>query len=197
VVGTVLTAIPLLAVATNFYLTVRRDLAALDGDPALRFTCAGLMFWLIAGVQQIVGALPRVSEITDFTWFGAARSELFHVGFFVLTVFGALYYILPNLLGLERTAWGPKLLRWHFYLAFFGVLLASISLLAAGMGQGILLANAGNRFEEVMRRTMMPLRVSTLGELMVLAGTILFLVNFAGLLAAACRRCRAARKEGA
>jgi cytochrome c oxidase cbb3-type subunit 1 len=71
----------------------------------------GLIFWLIAGAQQIVGALPNVSAITDFTWFGAAQKELFHYGFFALTVFGALYYIVPRLLGLEKSAWCPKLLK--------------------------------------------------------------------------------------
>jgi cytochrome c oxidase cbb3-type subunit 1 len=169
----------------------------LDADPALRFTYVGLMFWLIAGVQQIVGALPTVGALTDFTWFAGARSELFHIGFFTLTVFGALYYILPGLLGLERTAWCPKLLKWHFFLAFFGVLITSVSLLAAGTGQGILLANAGNSFPDVMSRTMFPLRVSTVGELSVLVGMILFLCNFARILAAAWRRCCAERKERA
>jgi cytochrome c oxidase cbb3-type subunit I len=38
VVGTVLTAVPVLAVAANFYQTVRRDLAALDSHLTLRFT---------------------------------------------------------------------------------------------------------------------------------------------------------------
>jgi len=194
VVGTGLTLVPLLAVATNFHLIARQDLETLNADPALRFTCMGLMFWLIAGAQQIVGALPGVSAITAFTWFGAARSELFHIGFFALTVFGALYYILPDLLGLDRTAWSAKLLKWHFFLSVFGVLITYISLMAAGKGQGILLADARNSFPDVMRRTMMPLRVSTLGELMVLTGTILFLFNFAGILAAAWRRRLAERK---
>jgi cytochrome c oxidase cbb3-type subunit 1 len=197
VVGTVLTVVPLLAVATNFYFTARRDLEALDADPVLRFTYVGLVFWLIAGAQQIVGALPSVSAITEFTWFGAAHGELFHNGFFALTVFGALYYIVPRLLGLDQTAWCPKLLTAHFMLAFSGVLIAYISLLAAGVGQGILLADARNSFPDVMRRTMMPLRVSTLGESFVLLGTILFLLNFARILLAAGRRCRAERKERA
>ena len=197
VVGTVLTAAPILTVATNFYQTIRADLNTLDANPALRFTYVGVFFWIIAGAQQIVGALPSVGAITDFTWFGAARKELFHYGFFALTVFGALYYIVPDLLGLDASAWRPKLLKGHFYLTFLGVLISYLSLLVAGIGQGVLLANAGNSFADVMRRTMFPLRVSTLGDLMVVVGTILFLLNFACLLAAACRRCCAARKARA
>jgi cytochrome c oxidase cbb3-type subunit 1 len=195
VVGTVLTAVPILAVATNFYQTVRQDLGALDADPTLRFTYVGLIFWVIAGAQQIVGVLPSVSSITDFTWFGVAQKELFHYGFFALTVFGALYYIVPRLLGLENSAWHPRLLKLHFYLTFLGVLISYLSLLVAGVGQGILLANAANSFPDVMRRTMMPLRVSTVGDLFVVAGTVLFLLNFAGVLVQSCRQCCMARKE--
>ena len=194
VAGTVLTAVPVLAVATNFYQTAREDLNALDADPTLRFTCAGLMFWIIAGAQQIVGALPGVSAITDFTWFGAAQKEMFHYGFFAMTVFGALYYIVPRLLGLDHSAWCPKLLKGHFFLTFLGVLISCLSLLAAGIGQGILLANAGNSFMDVMRRTMPPVRVSLLGDLFLAAGTVLFLLNFAGVLVQACNPRRAARK---
>jgi cytochrome c oxidase cbb3-type subunit 1 len=194
VVGTVLTAVPLLTVAANFYQTVRQDLKALDADPTLRFSYVGLMFWLIAGAQQIVGALPNVGAITDFTWFGAAQRGLFHYGFFALTVFGALYYIVPRLLGLDQSAWRPKLLKLHFFFSFLGVLISYVSLVVAGIGQGILLANAANSFPDVMRRTMFPLRMSTLGDLFIMVGAILFLLNFASVAAAACRQRLAERK---
>jgi cytochrome c oxidase cbb3-type subunit 1 len=197
VVGVVLTAMPILTVATNFYQTVHEDVHSLDADPTLRFTYVGLIFWIIAGAQHIVGALPTVSSITGFTWFGAAQKELFHYGFFALTVFGALYYIVPRLVGLDNDAWCPKLLKWHFYLTFIGVLISYLSLLVAGIGQGILLANSGNSFVDVMRRTMLPIRVSMMGDLLVVVGTILFLLNFAGVLRTACRRCCGQRKGGA
>jgi cytochrome c oxidase cbb3-type subunit 1 len=195
VVGTVLTAVPILAVAANFYQTVRQDLHTLDADPTLRFTYVGLIFWIIAGAQQIVGALPSVSTITDFTWFGAAQKELFHYGFFAMTVFGALYYIVPRLLGLGSSAWNPRLLKLHFFFTFFGVLWSYISLLVAGIGQGILLANVGNSFPDVMRRTMMPSRMDTLGALFVVVGIIVFLLNFAGVLYKSFRQCCPERKE--
>jgi cytochrome c oxidase cbb3-type subunit I len=197
VAGTVLTAVPMLAVAANFYQTAHQDLNTLDADPTLRFTYVGLIFWMIAGAQQIVAALPNVSALTDFTWFGAAQKELFHYGFFALTVFGALYYIVPRLLGLENSAWCPRLLKIHFWFSFLGALISYVSLLVAGLEQGILQANAGNSFADVMRRTMFPLRMSTLGDLLVAGGTFVFLLNLAGVLNQSCRRCCAERKGGA
>jgi cytochrome c oxidase cbb3-type subunit I len=194
VVGTVLTAVPILTVATSLYQTACHDLNTLDANPTLRFIYVGLVFWVIAGAQQIVGALPQVSSITDFTWFGAAQKELFHYGFFAMIVFGALYYIVPRLVGLDHSAWCPKLLLVHFWFMFLGVLISYLSLVVAGIGQGILLTNGGNSFADVMRRTMLPVRVSLLGDLLVMVGIAVFVCNFAGVLATAGRRCCAERK---
>lgn len=189
VVGTVFTAIPLLTVAANLGQTARQDINRLDAIPALRFIYIGVGFWFIAGAQQIVGALPHVSAITGLTWFGVAQKELFVYGFFAFTFFGSAYYIIPRLVNLDESAWCPHLLKYHLYLTFLGVLISYLSLLVCGVGQGILLADARHPFAEVMRGTMLPLRVSTLGELLLLAGTIVFALNFARLMAQVCRRC--------
>jgi cytochrome c oxidase cbb3-type subunit 1 len=197
VAGTVLTTIPMLAIATNFYQTARHDLNTLDASLTLRFTYVGLMFLFIDAAQQIVGALPQVSAITSLTWFGVAQKELFHLGFFAMTVFGAVYYIVPRLLGMDTQTWSPKLAKAHFYLTSIGILISYLALLVAGVGQGILLADPGHSFVQVMRGTLMPFRLSTLGELMFLAGTFVFLANFAQVVAHWCCQCCATmRKEG-
>ena len=201
VVGTVLTAVPLLAVALNFCHTVRQDLNTLDANPALRFTYVGLIFWLIAGAHQIVGVLPHVSELTNFTWFAVAQKELFQYGFFTLTMFGAIYYITPLLLDKERPpVWAAILVKWHFWLTFIGVLISYLALAVGGVGQGIYLSDAKYLFPQIMKATLVTLRVSTLGDLLIVAGTICFLLNFALLLAQSAYRCWAdygagARKE--
>lgn len=197
VAGTVLTAIPMLAIVINFYQTTRHDLNTLDASPTLRFTYVGLLFLFIAAAQQIVGVLPNVSAITSLTWFGVAQKELFHLGFFAMTVFGALYYIIPRLLGIDAQTWSPKLVKAHFYLTSIGIVISYLALLVGGIGQGILLADAGHSFVQVMRGTLMPLRMSTLGDLMFLAGTVVFLANFGRVVGSWCCQCCAAiRKEG-
>jgi cytochrome c oxidase cbb3-type subunit 1 len=195
VAGTVLTAVPMLAIATNFYQTARHDLNTLDANPTLRFTYVGLLFLFIAAAQQIVGALPQVSAITSLTWFGVAQKELFQLGFFAMTVFGAIYYIIPQLLGIDAQAWCPRLVKAHFYLTTIGILISYVALLVGGIGQGILLANPGHSFVEVMRGTLMPLRLSTLGDLMFLAGTAVFLANIARVVGSWSRQCCAAMRE--
>ena len=59
------------------------------------------MFWVIGSVQLIVGAIPSVSSLTDFTWFTVAQKNLWVYGFFALTMFGAMYYLLPRVMSIE------------------------------------------------------------------------------------------------
>jgi cytochrome c oxidase cbb3-type subunit 1 len=190
VVGTVLTTVPVLAVAVNFYQTVRHDLQALDVHLTLRFSYVALVFWLIAAAHQIVGALPHVSELTDYTWFPVAHWELFHYGFFALAMFGALYYIVPRLLDpLDPPAWSPGLAKCHFWFTSVGILISYIVLLVVGVGQGFLLNDPYFTFAIIMEGTTKQLRHSTLGYLCILVGTLFFLLNFALLLLRFGRRC--------
>lgn len=190
VVGTVLTGVPILAVAVNFFQTVRHEVEALDAHVTLRFTYVSLVFWILAGIQQIVGVLPNVSPLTDYTWYGAAHWELFHYGFFALAMFGAIYYIVPRLLDrVNPPAWSIGLVNGHFWLTFVGIIISYLGLLVAGVGQGFLLNNPSYSFAQVMQSTLMPLRAGTLGDLLIVIGTVLFLLNFALLLLRHCWQC--------
>ena len=199
-VGTVLTIIPVAAVAANLYLTVGGDVAALERNPCLRFTCAGLIFWVIAGAQQVAGALPSVGRLTDYTWFTVAQRDLFRYGFVAMTMFGAIYYIAPRLAGAKSGApdalWKRRLTQWHFGLMLAGVLTGYTALLVAGVWQGVALDEPANSFTAVMKGTMMGVRLSTLGLLLLTLGVMAFLLNFALLLKDCCARCCRERAGG-
>jgi cytochrome c oxidase cbb3-type subunit 1 len=199
VVGTVLTAVPLLAVALNIGQTVRTKLPALDAQLTLRFTYVALIFWLIAGAQQIVGVLPGVSSLTDYTWFPVSRWNLFHYGFYAFAIFGAMYYIVPRLLNRDNPPeWSSALVTGHFWLTFFGLIISYTALLVGGIGQGMLLNAPGYTFDQVTRGTLMALRAGTLGDLLIFIGTVCFALNFALLIARQCCACCAEmRKERA
>jgi cytochrome c oxidase cbb3-type subunit 1 len=175
VVGLVLTSIPVIAVVLNLFQTVRQDAKQLDSSWPLKFTYVGLMFWVIATVQLIVGALPAVSSLTDFTWFTVAQKTLWVYGFFALTMFGAMYYILPRLAGIEWHC--GKLTAAHFWLTFLGVLLSYICLLCGGIAEGYFLTDQSNSFLAVMKSTLPALRVSTLGDVLLVLGQIAGLLN--------------------
>ena len=191
-VGTVLTIIPIAAVAMNVYLTVGGALPALEAGPCPRFACAGLIFWVIAGAQQVAGALPPVGALTDFTWFTTAQRDLFRYGFAAMTMFGAIYYIAPRLADAKSSApdalWKGRLTQLHFWLMLAGVLIGYIALLVAGIWQGVELQDPSNSFAAVMRGAMMALRMSTLEPLLLALGVIAFLLNFALLMKGCCVR---------
>ena len=199
-VGTVLTVIPIAAVAVNLYLTARGALPVLEAGPSQRFTCAGLIFWVIAGAQQVAGALPPVGRLTDFTWFTAAQRDLFRHGFMAMTMFGAVYYIVPRLAdaksGAPDALWKGGLAKIHFWLTLAGVLIGYMALLVAGVWQGVVFQNPANSFVAVMKGSMMALRMSTLEPLLLTLGMIAFLLNFALLLRSCAARCLRERAGG-
>ena len=189
-VGTFLTAIPILAIALNFLHTVRHDLDAMDSNLPVRFAYVSLLFWVIASAQAIVGVVPHVTILTDFTWFSVAQWELFHYGFFALAMFGAIYYILPRVLNAnEPPEWSIGLIKAHFWFTFFGILIAYIALIVGGVGQGFLLNDPKYAFTEVIAGTLTALRAETLGDLLILIGAIFFMLNLALLLSRQCAQC--------
>jgi len=181
-VGTVLTTVALLAVGLSVWKTAGR------GGPAgaserlpLRFVLFGVLAFLGAGFMRVFSSLPPVSNVTDLTWFGPAIEHLNAYGFFAMVSFGAAYWILPHLMGLEFP-W-PRLARAHFWLASLGIVLLAAPLAIAGVLAGLKLRSPDNAFMDVVRATLPCLRVSTMGELLMALGHVAFLANLAGLAA--------------
>jgi len=175
--ATVLNLVPLLAVGLSAYQTTRPGSSPRAPSLPLRFVLFGVVAFLVAGLMQVLGVLPRVCEITDLTWFGAARCQLHLFGFFAMTALGAIYYIVPRLLEIESPSSG--LVRAHFWLAACGITLVVVPEALAGIAEGLKLQDPNHEFVEVMRGTLHFLRVSTLGLLFIAGGQALFLGNLA------------------
>lgn len=125
--------------------------------------------------------LPFVNRITDFTWYGTAKTQLWVYGFFAMTMFGAVYFILPRVAGFELPA--AKGVRVHFWCGVIGTLLFAVPLATGGVLQGVKLANPDIAFTDVTKATLMFFRLGTMGELLILAGNFLFLFNIGVVLA--------------
>lgn len=197
VVGTVFTAIPIFSIANNLFQTVRDRAVAVDNDPTVRFMYAGLTFWIVSSAHRIVGVLPHVNAITAFTWFGVAEQDLMRLGFFAMTAMGALYYIVPRLLDERKAEWRPLLTGWNFWLMLTGVLIAYVSELVAGLLQGALLHDPNRTDLDVLKATLTPLRIGTLGDLLIFGGTVVFLLNFALIVSRHCYECVAPARRTA
>jgi cytochrome c oxidase cbb3-type subunit 1 len=186
-VAGVMTLVPALTVAAIAVLTCRGAKTPCGGGP-LCYTKFGVGSLVLATMLLAVSACPKISRITDYTWFGHGQTLLRIYGFFAMTMFGAIYYILPRVAGIEICR---NRIRANFWLVMPGILLFALPLVVGGILQGLKLADANVAFLDTSKAALMAFRLSTLGETLIAVGNLLFLVNvllvIAGYYRAACK----------
>ena len=170
----VMMLIPILAVAASVILTCRGGKSPAIGGPVC-YTKFGAASLVLATLLLAISACPQVSRITDYTWFVHGQTALRIYGFFAMTMFGAIYHILPHLVGVDRVR--PGLIRVNFWLVMPGTLLLVVPLVFGGIRQGLKLIDATIPVVDVAKSTLMAFRISTLGEMMIAVGNVIFLFN--------------------
>jgi cytochrome c oxidase cbb3-type subunit I len=187
IVFSVLTLVPLLALAQNWHQT----LAGAYGEMGRRWPLSLAVFsaaaMLLAGFLMVIGALPAVSQVVQFSFFTPARQWLFLYGFVAMAIFAGLYLSLPDLIdgGLAHRS----LIKAHAWCAVIGISLYVLPLLIGGIVQGRAMQDPGILFTDALRPGLMALRIATLGDLLLLCGHVALLGNFVLTLGAICRRC--------
>ena len=179
VAASVMLIIPALAVALNLHFTLDGHYAAMSWSPALRFTITGVSMLVFTWLFTAINSLPAVSSVTNFSDITRALNLLGYYGFFSMTAFGAIYYILPRLTGKE---WPSScLISWHFWLATIGVLLGVSALILGGLIQGFALKDIGVTFRSSME-FVYPFRLlAALAALLIVGANLAFALAFAWL----------------
>jgi len=177
--ATLLNLVTYLAVTVNLHRTLEGHWSRLWADPSLRFIGFGVGAFLLTGLLRTVTVPPEVSRVTQFTWFTPALGMLNSYGFFTMVVLGAAYYVVPKVMGRDFPF--PKLVRAHFWAVAAGVLLLVAPLAVGGIIQGLKLQQADIAFNDVTKSTLHFLRVSTMGDLLLAFGHLLFLLNLSAL----------------
>lgn len=178
-VATVLMFVPVMAVVLNIHRTVGGKWSSLAANPPLRFVAVGTLAFVFAWLMKIACAMVDGKYPVGLTWLTAAQAHLNTYGFFCLVMFGAAYAILPWLTQSEFPA--PRLVRAHFWMALLGVLLSVGPLTVAGIVEARRMLDPNIAFMSVAKSTLHFLRVSTMGDLLLAFGHLLFLVNVIGL----------------
>jgi cytochrome c oxidase cbb3-type subunit 1 len=178
-IATVFLILPVVAVALNVYRTMGRVALFVPGNPVLSFVLVGVAAFVVAGLLQALVALLDARQVLYFTWFAGARSQLQFYGFFAMVMFGAVYHILPQIIGLEFHS--ARHLHAHLWLAFAGILLCFAPLAVGGVIQGLELQDPGIPFVNIMKTSLTFLRVSTIGDLLLLLAHLVFAGNVIGL----------------
>jgi cytochrome c oxidase cbb3-type subunit 1 len=166
--------IPALAVAVIVWLTVRGTKTPCGGGP-LCFTKFGASSFVLVTALLALSTSPAIARITDYTWFGHGQTSLRIYGFFGMTMLGAIYHIFPHLVGANRVC--PRWMRINFWLFLSGTLIFALPLMLGGIAQGLKLANPNVAFLDAAKAALMAFRLSTLGELLLLAANLIFLFN--------------------
>jgi cytochrome c oxidase cbb3-type subunit 1 len=177
--ATALLLVPLLAVFLVAWRTVRGSIMSNWNNTPFCFIGSGIDSFLLSGLMLMAMACPKISSVTNFTWFSPAETQLRLYGFFAMTMFGAVYYILPRVVGIEFPF--PKLARAHFWISLLGIILLVVPLAIGGVVQGLKLQYPNVAFADTTKAMLPFLRVSTTGLLLMLLGNLLFLANVIGL----------------
>ncbi|HEU6448646.1 MAG TPA: cbb3-type cytochrome c oxidase subunit I [Verrucomicrobiae bacterium] len=139
------------------------------------FIGSGADCFVISLLMMIALACPAFDRTAGFTWFTQAQLQLQIYGFFAMTMFGAIYYLLPRAVDLKFPF--PKLVAAHYWMSLIGIVLLVLPLAIGGIEQGLKLDNAKIAFPEIMNLSLMYLRVSTVGICFILIGNLLFALN--------------------
>jgi cytochrome c oxidase cbb3-type subunit 1 len=180
VAAAIMLLIPASAIAMNLHLTLSGHYAPVVWSPALRFVITGLGCLVTWWILNAINSIPGVNAATQFSDITRGLQHLGHYGFFAMTAFGAIYYIVPRLTGREWTS--PLGIALHFWLASIGLGCIATGLLLGGLIQGFALAEPIVTFRSSMEFAW-PFRfLAAFGSLLTLAAAAQFLLLFAGIL---------------
>lgn len=161
-------------VGLNLYKTVGSDVNRLF-SPDLRFVSVSTVSFLVLGVFNALNAYSGVTEVTQFTLVLPALQHLAFGGFISMALFGAAYHILPRILGSEELPSGS--VNLHFWMTTLGLVLTIGVLGLGGLIQGQTMNDPTIPFTAVTKSALNFLRMETVGSLLLLVGSVLFLVN--------------------
>jgi cytochrome c oxidase cbb3-type subunit 1 len=178
-VGTVLAVLAFIAAPLSVCQTLECSLGAARRNTSMAFFVIAALAFSVSGFARAAFALVDGAHPLHLTWLAPALAELTFYGFYGMVLFGAVYIIVPRLLGAALPS--PKLMRAQLWLSLLGILLIVLPFAAAGVVQDAKLNDAHVPFVEIMRSSLPFLRASTMGDLLLLAAHFIFLANLAGM----------------
>lgn len=138
-----------------------------------KFIRLGLYSAVAWAVFNSLATFEPIRRITSQTLFAHALELLFIYGVMGATLMGTAYHVLERFLAGRSAAFGA----WHFQLVRVGLAMLVLGMLLSGIAQGTGLQSPDVSFAEASRKGIMLLRLSSLGEALMLVSGILFFVN--------------------
>jgi cytochrome c oxidase cbb3-type subunit 1 len=172
----ILSIIPVATVGLNHHMTMRNYFPLMRYSPTLRFTVFGAMSYTAFSVLGTVISLRSFARFLHFSEVSIAYSHLGLYAFFSMIMFGAMYYIVPRLVGREWRY--SSLIKLHFWSAVYGIALMTLMLLVGGLVQGLNMDNPTLAFTESTQSVLPYLRGRTLSGLLMAVAHFVFAYHF-------------------
>ena len=176
IAATILCIIPVATVGLNHHMTMRGYFPLMRYSPTLRFTVFGAMSYTAFSLLGVVISLRSFARYLQFSEVSSAYSHLGLYAFFSMIMFGAMYYIVPRLVGREwRFA---SLIKIHFWASVYGIGLMTLMLIAGGMVQGLNMDNPTLPFTESTQSVLPYLRGRSLSGILMTVAHFVFAYHF-------------------
>jgi len=170
----VLLLIPVICVSVNHFLTVRGQHGLVQVSPTLRFVFAGAVAYVACHVVAAFLVLsPGLSQFTA-AWDGFQFMLVY--SYFSMTMFGAIYFILPRLTGCEWLS--PQMIRIHFWANVYGGSPIGVFLIIGGFFQAEALNRWSSGFGSLSDMLSGAYVAATLGWVFILFANTVFFFHF-------------------
>ncbi len=174
IVGSVMMVIPVTAVAINHHMTMVGHFKRLRWSPTLRFIVFGGMAYTVVSLQGSAQSLRWWNEATHFTHYTIAHAHLGVYAFFTMTMFGAMYYVMPRLTGREWLS--PGLIEVHFWGTALGMTVYWVGLTWGGVLQGFAMNDPDITFLQTVKGTIPFLWSRTFAGVLMTVGHVAFAI---------------------
>jgi cytochrome c oxidase cbb3-type subunit 1 len=186
-VFSVLSLVPFIALVMFLKRTVSGGIGRLLSSGVGIATLVGGLFYVAALALGIFQSWPSFGGRVAFTFFGPGLQALMIYGAVGSVLLGAARMILSRIFGDGVQSIAASLTPVLLWLA--GVAIHAIPLMVGGWAQGGAMADPQLTFMEAFKSGLMALRVSTLGDLLLVAAAVVFFFQFLKGWMAACRSC--------
>lgn len=173
-VASLLTLIPLLAIANTFVSTIRGVNLKCKGGPYCYAKFATVAF-LVSALMLLATGCSHFGGHFGMTWYVPAQTYLQIFGFFAIVICGAAYESLPGVMGFELPFRGFVRAQHWFFMS--GLAFLVLPLAIGGISEGLKMQNPSIGWHEITASTLNYLRISTAGLFLLLLGSLMFAAN--------------------
>ena len=123
--------------AINGVMTLSGAWHKLRTDPILKFLIVSLSFYMMSTFEGPMMSIKTVNSLSHYTDWTVGHVHAGALGWVAMISIGAIYAMLPRLLGLKEMA-SVKLIDTHFWVHTIGVVFYIAAMWIAGVMQGLM-----------------------------------------------------------